>query len=488
MSPTEILDIVKKEPAKSMKAEFVEAMKRDLEKVKFVDMKFTDMPGMWQHFTVPISELNEGSISNGFGFDGSSIKGFKEIYESDMLLVPDLKTGFTDPFSDTTISIIGSVKDPETDEFFTRDSRYIAQKAEAYLKETGIADVAYYGPELEFFIFDSIRYDQKENFGYYYIDSSEGNWNTGADSAPNLGYKVRPKEGYFPVAPTDTLQNIRNEIVETMQKSGIGVECHHHEVATAGQCEIDMSYAPLVRMADQVMMYKYIIKNIAMKHGKTATFMPKPLFNDNGSGMHTHMSLWKSGKNLFYDKDGYALVSDTALHCIGGLLKHAPALCALIAPTTNSYKRLVPGFEAPVNLVYSKRNRSAAVRIPVYSKSDKTKRIEFRTPDPSCNVYLAFAAMLMAGIDGIKRKIGPGEPLDKDIYHLSSEEAKKIKSVPGSLAESINELENDHDFLLQGNVFTKDMIETWIDYKRTKEIDPVRLRPHPWEYHLYYDI
>ena len=490
MSTTEILEMIKKEPARNVKADFVENLKRDLEKVKFVDMKFTDMPGMWQHFTVPISELSENSITNGFGFDGSSIRGFKEIYESDMLLVPDLKTGFTDPFSDSTVSIIGSVKDPETGEMFTRDPRYIAQKAEAYLREIGIADTAYMGPELEFFIFDSIRYDQKENFGYYYIDSSEGSWNTGADNngSPNLGYKPRYKEGYFPVAPTDTLQNIRNEIVETLMKSGIGVECHHHEVATAGQCEIDMGYASLVRMADQVMMYKYIIKNVARSHGKTATFMPKPLFNDNGSGMHVHQSLWKQGKNLFYDKEGYALLSDTARHYIGGLLEHAPALCALIAPTTNSYKRLVPGFEAPVNLVYSKRNRSAAVRIPVYSTSDKAKRIEFRTPDPSCNSYLAFAAMLMAGLDGMKRKIDPGEPLDKDIYHLSGEDASKIKSVPASLSESLNALENDHKFLLPGNVFTQDMIDTWLEYKRTKEVDPVRLRPHPWEYHLYYDI
>ena len=487
MSTEEILELIKKDPSKNMKADFIENLRRDLEKVKFVDLKFIDLPGLWQHFTVPISEFTESSIENGFGFDGSSIRGFKEIYESDMLLVPDLKTGFSDPFSDSTVSVIGNVKEPETNEFFTRDPRYIAQKAESYLKETGIADIAYYGPELEFFIFDSIRYEQKENFGYYHIDSKEGSWNTGVDGN-NLGYKPRYKEGYFPVAPTDSLQNIRNEIVETMIKSGIGIECHHHEVATAGQCEIDMGYAPLVRMADQVMMYKYIIKNIAVRHGKTATFMPKPLFNDNGSGMHVHMSLWKGGKNLFYDKDGYGLLSETAMHYIGGLLEHAPALCGLIAPTTNSYKRLVPGFEAPVNLVYSKRNRSAAIRIPVYSSSEKSKRIEFRTPDPSCNPYLAFSAMLMAGIDGIKRKTEPGESLDKDIYNLGKDELSTIKSVPGSLFESINELENDHDFLLQGDVFTKDVIEMWIDHKRKKEIDPVRLRPHPWEYHLYYDV
>ena len=486
MTSEELLELIK-EPSRMMKADFIDGLRKSLEKVKFVDLKFTDMPGTWQHFTIPITELTENSIKNGLGFDGSSIRGFKEIYESDMLLMPDLKTGFSDPFSNSTISIIGNVKDPESDEFFTRDPRYIAQKADSYLAESGIADVAYYGPELEFILFDSIRYDQKENFGYYYIDSNEGSWNSGSENN-NLGYKPRYKEGYFPVPPTDSLQNIRNEIVETMIKSGIGVECHHHEVATAGQCEIDMGYAPLLRMADQVMMYKYIVKNIALKNGKTATFMPKPLFNDNGSGMHTHMSLWKHGKNLFYDKDGYALLSDTALHYIGGLLEHAPALCALIAPTTNSYKRLVPGFEAPVNLVYSKRNRSAAVRIPVYSTSEKSKRIEFRTPDPSCNVYLAFAAMLMAGIDGIKNKLEPQEPLDKDVYHLGKDELSQIRSVPASLSESMNALENDHDFLLRGNVFTKDIIEAWIDYKRTKEIDPVRLRPHPWEYHLYYDI
>ena len=490
MSTTEILELLKKEPSRSYKAEFIENFKRDLERVKFVDLKFTDMPGTWQHFTVPITELSENSITNGFGFDGSSIRGFKDINESDMLLMPDLKTGFSDPFSDSTVSMIGSVKDPETNEMFSRDPRYIAQKAENYLKETGIADTAYYGPELEFFIFDSVRYDQKENFGYYYIDSNEGAWNSGAENngSPNLGYKARYKEGYFPVAPTDTLQNIRNEIVETLIRSGIGVECHHHEVATAGQCEIDMGYASMLRMADQVMMYKYIVKNTARKHGKTATFMPKPLFNDNGSGMHTHVSFWKGGKNLFYDRDGYALLSDTARHYIGGLLEHAPALCGLIAPTTNSYKRLVPGFEAPVNLAYSKRNRSAAIRIPTYSKNDKAVRVEFRTPDPSSNAYLTFAAIAMAGIDGIKRKLDPGEPTDGDIYHMSREQLAKIKSVPGSLAESLKALEDGHKFLLAGDVFTQDMIDTWIDYKRTKEVDPVRLRPHPWEYNLYFDV
>ncbi|MBI2660872.1 type I glutamate--ammonia ligase [Candidatus Woesearchaeota archaeon] len=488
MSSEQIIESIKNNNSKDVKGAWLASLKNDLQKARFVDFKFTDLPGIWQHFSVPISELTEDSVQYGFGFDGSSIRGFKEIFESDMLLLPDLKTGFIDPFSDATVSIIGSIKDPETEEFFTRDPRHIAQKAESYLKQTGIADTAYFGPELEFFLFDSIRYDQKENMGYYYIDSKEGSWNTGENTANNLGYKPRYKEGYFPVAPSDSLQNIRNEIVETMIRSGIHVECHHHEVATAGQCEIDMGYSSMVRMADQVMMYKYIIRNMALKHGKTATFMPKPLFNDNGSGMHTHMSLWKDGKNLFYDSNGYAMLSDRAMHYIGGLLEHAPALCALIAPTTNSYKRLVPGFEAPVNLVYSKRNRSAAVRIPMYSRSEKARRIEFRTPDPSCNSYLAFSAMLMAGLDGIKRKIDPGEPLDKDIYHLGKDELARIKSVPASFSESLNALENDHKFLLEGNVFTKDLIETWIDYKRTKEIDPVRLRPHPWEVYLYYDI
>jgi glutamine synthetase len=487
MISEEVMELINKEPAKLQSPEFVDALKKDLENVKFVDFKFTDMPGMWQHFTVPINQLTEDSIQEGFGFDGSSIRGFKDIFESDMLIMPDLKTAVTDPFSDSTVSLIANVKDPETGEYYSRDPRFIAQKAEAYLKETGIAETAYYGPEAEFFVFDHVRYDQKENFGFYHIDSDEGSWNKG-NAETNLGYKPRPKEGYFPVSPSDSLQNLRNEIVSTMERSGINVECHHHEVATAGQCEIDMRFGPMVRMADQLMMYKYIVKNTALKYGKSATFMPKPLFNDNGSGMHTHMSLWDKGKNLFFDKKGYAMLSEKAVHYIGGLLEHAPALCALIAPTTNSYKRLVPGFEAPVNLVYSKRNRSAAIRIPMYSKSDKSKRVEFRTPDPSCNVYLAFSAMLMAGLDGIRRKIEPSEPLEKDIYNLGPEESAKIKSVPSSLPEAMEALESDHKFLLEGNVFTKDVIKTWIDYKITKEIDPIRLRPHPWEFYLYYDV
>ena len=456
------------------------------ENVRFVDLKFIDLPGTWQHFTVPISELDEKSFENGFGFDGSSIRGFKEIFESDMLVIPDPTTAIIDPFSESTLSMACDVRDPETGELFTRDPRYIAKKAEKFLVANGIADIAYIGPELEFFIFDNVRFDQRENFGFYYLDSSEAAWNRGAEGA-NLGYQPRYKEGYFPVSPVDSLQSIRNEIVDIMIKAGIHAECHHHEVATAGQCEIDMRFQPLLKMADQVMLYKYIVRNVAKKHNKSATFMPKPIFNDNGSGMHTHQSLWKGGKNIFFDKAGYAGLSETALHYIGGLLHHAPALCAFIAPTTNSYKRLVPGFEAPVNLVYSKRNRSAAVRIPVYSASEKAKRVEFRTPDPTCNPYLAFAAMLMAGLDGVKRKLSPGEPLDKDIFNLGKAELSKIRSVPGSLPEAVDALEKDHDFLLQGGVFTNDVVEAWIEYKRTKEIDPIRLRPHPWEFHLYYD-
>ncbi len=464
--------------------EVIERIKK--ENIRFVDFKFIDLPGTWQHFTVPVSEVDEGSLHSGFGFDGSSIRGFKEIFESDMLVIPDTSTAILDPFSPSTISMICTVKDPETNGFFTRDPRHIAHKANEYLVKSGIADTAFIGPELEFFVFDSARFDQRENMGYYYLDSVEGAWNNG--SAENaLGHKIRYKEGYFPTSPSDTLQLIRSAMVETMIKSGIHVECHHHEVATAGQCEIDMRFSPMLKMADQVMLYKYIVKNVAAANGKTATFMPKPLFNDNGSGMHTHISLWKGGKNLFYDPAGYALLSQTALHFIGGLLLHAPALCAIIAPTTNSYKRLVPGFEAPVNLAYSKRNRSAAVRIPMYSSSEKAKRVEFRTPDPTCNPYLAFSAMLMAGLDGIKRKIEPGEALDRDIFNLEGAERAKIKSVPGSLSESIAALEADHDFLLQGGVFTKDVIDMWIEFKKSHDIDPIRLRPHPWEFQLYFD-
>jgi glutamine synthetase len=385
------------------------------------------------------------------------------------------------------LSIICDIYDPITKQPYTRDPRYIAKKAEKYLIETGIADKSFWGPEMEFFIFNDIRFDQAENFGYYFIDSIEGDWNTGRDEKPNLGYKVRYKEGYFPVPPHDSLQDLRSEIVLKLIETGIPIEVHHHEVATGGQGEIDMKFDTLVRMADKCMMYKYIVKNVAKKHNMVVTFMPKPLFGDNGSGMHTHQSLWKDGKNIFFDKNGYAMLSKTALYYIGGLLKHAKSLMAFCAPTTNSYKRLVPGYEAPVNLVYSARNRSAAVRIPMYSENPKSKRIEFRPPDPSANPYLAFAAMLMAGIDGIINKIDPGEPLDKNTYELSEEEAAKIATVPGSLEEALKALEEDHEYLLRGDVFTKDVIEVWLEYKY-REVDAVKLRPHPYEFYLYFDI
>ncbi|NOZ28536.1 MAG: type I glutamate--ammonia ligase [Chloroflexi bacterium] len=457
--------------------------------VQIVDLRFTDMPGIWQHFSIPAGALDEDAFSEGLGFDGSSIRGFQQIQESDMLLIPDPTTAFFDPFrAASTLVLICNVRDPITRENYTRDPRYIAQKAEAYLKSTGIADVSYWGPEAEFFIFDDIRYAQDTNYGYYYIDSVEGSWNTGREENPNLGYKPRTKEGYFPVPPSDTLQDIRSEIVLTMLEAGVETEAHHHEVATGGQCEIDMRFAELVQMADNLMKYKYIVKNVARKYGKTATFMPKPLFGDNGSGMHTHQSLWKGDTNLFYDESGYAGLSDMARYYIGGLLKHAPSLLAFCAPTVNSYHRLVPGFEAPINLVYSQRNRSAAVRIPMYSPSPKAKRVELRFPDPSCNGYLAFAAMLMAGLDGIQNQIDPGEPIDKDLYDLPPEEAARVESTPGSLAEVLDALEQDYEFLLKGDVFTPDVIETWLTYKREREVDPIRLRPHPYEFYLYFDI
>ncbi|MCX7823906.1 MAG: type I glutamate--ammonia ligase [Syntrophobacterales bacterium] len=456
--------------------------------VKMVDLKFLDLPGLWQHFSVPIGELEESSFEDGFGFDASSIRGWQPINASDMLVIPDAETAVIDPFMEVpTLSFICNIVDPVTRERYTRDPRYIAQKAEEYLKFTGIADVAYFGPEAEFFIFDDIRYDSATNYGYYFIDSKEGIWNSGKEEKPNLGYKLRHKEGYFPVPPSDTLQNIRTEMALIMEQIGIKVECQHHEVATAGQAEIDMRFAPLVKMGDQLMWFKYIIKNVARRHGKTVTFMPKPLYGDNGSGMHTHISLWKNGEPLFAG-DRYAGLSEIALYAIGGILKHAPALCAFTNPTTNSYKRLVPGYEAPVNLAYSSRNRSAAIRIPMYSASPKAKRIEFRTPDPSCNGYLAFSAMLMAIIDGIENRIDPGEPLDKDIYALSPEELKGVPSTPGSLEEALSALEKDYEFLMKGGVFTQDVIDMWLDYKREREVDPVKLRPHPYEFHLYFDI
>lgn len=455
---------------------------------KMLDLKFMDFPGLWQHFSVPISLLTEDLFEEGYGFDGSSMRGWQSIHESDMLVIPDPGTAIIDPFMEpTTLSMICDVYEPLTRQKYSRCPRSIAQKAETYLKSTGIADVAYFGPEAEFFIFDDIRFDQNEHSGYFFIDSVEGRWNSGKPESPNLGYKPRYKEGYFPVPPSDAFQDLRSEMVLTMIKCGMQPEAHHHEVATGGQAEIDLKYAPMVHMADHLLLYKYIIKNTARKHGKTVTFMPKPLFNDNGSGMHTHISLWKADKPLFAGT-GYAGLSETALYFIGGILKHAPALIALTNPTTNSFKRLVPGYEAPVNLAYSQRNRSAACRIPVYSTSPRSKRIEFRCPDPSCNPYLAFSAMLMAGIDGIINKVDPGEPLDRDIYGMSPEELAEVPSTPASLEEALKALENDHEFLLKGDVFTADVIETWIRYKRRNEVDAVRLRPHPYEFALYYDI
>jgi glutamine synthetase len=452
-----------------------------------VDLRFTDLPGLSHHVSYPIGELTEEAFEEGFGFDGSSIRGWAVINESDMLLMPDPETAFMDPFAETpTLVMVADVVDPVTRQHYERDPRWIARKAEMYLKSTGIADTAYFGAEAEFFIFDNIRFDQNEHCGFYYVDAEEGRWNSGREK-DNLGYRPRYKEGYFPVPPTDHYQDLRSEMVQTMLKCGLNVECHHHEVATGGQAEIDQRFDTLLKSADNMMLYKYIVRNVAYQYGKTVTFMPKPLFADNGSGMHTHQSLWKSGKPLFAG-DGYAGLSQLALWYTGGLLKHARALSAIIAPTTNSYKRLVPGYEAPVNLAYSRRNRSAACRIPMYSPSPKAKRVEFRPPDPSANPYLAFAAMVMAGLDGVVNKIDPGEPLDKDIYDLSPEEMKHVPSMPASLEEALTCLEEDHAFLLKGDVFTEELLETFIDYKRKNEADAVRLRPHPYEFALYYDI
>ena len=458
-------------------------------KITVVDLKFNDLPGLWQHFSIPVQEVaqsaKEGIWVDGIGFDGSSIRGFQKIQESDMNLYPDPTTAVLDPVCETpTLSLVCDIYDPLTKEAYSRDPRFIARKAEAYLKKTGIADISYWGPEPEFFIFDDIRFDSTENSSYYFVDSGEGDWNTGRDEKPNLGYKPRYKEGYFPVPPHDTFQDIRSEIMNTARAAGVPVEKHHHEVATAGQAEIDMRYATLTKMADHLMMLKYVTKNVARKHGKVATYMPKPLFGDNGSGMHTHQSLAKAGSNLFFDKNGYALISQMCKWYIGGLLKHAPAILAFAAPTVNSYKRLVPGFEAPVNLAYSARNRSAICRIPVYVSYPKSKRVEFRAPDPSCNPYTTFAAMLMAGLDGIQNRIDPGQPVDENLYELPAERAPK--QVPGSLTEVLDALERDHQFLLKGNVFTKDVIDVWIEYKR-QEIDKIRLRPHPYEFYLYFD-
>jgi glutamine synthetase len=458
------------------------------EGVQLVDMKFIDWPGLWQHVTYPLHEVDESTFEEGLGFDGSSIRGWQTIDSSDMLIIPDPNMAFMDPFCQhPTLSMICSIVDPITREPYSRDPRHIASKATNYLQLTGLADTAFFGPEAEFFIFDDVRFDTNQNSGYYFVDSKEGRWNSGRDEGPNLGYKPRYKEGYFPVPPMDSQQNLRSEMVLQMERLGVTVECQHHEVATAGQAEIDMRFAPLREMGDQVMLYKYVCKNVALRAGKTVTFMPKPVFEDNGSGMHTHQSLWKDGTPLFAGSE-YAGVSQMCLHYIGGILKHSKALAAFTNPTTNSYKRLVPGFEAPVNLAYSSRNRSAAVRIPMYSTSPKAKRLEVRFPDPTCNPYLAFSAMLMAGIDGIENKIDPGEPLDKDIYSLSPEELANVPVMPGSLEEALLNLEEDHEFLLKGDVFTADALETWIEYKRENEVKQVALRPHPHEFELYYDI
>ena len=452
-----------------------------------VDLKFVDWPGMWQHFSVPIGQLGESNFVEGFGFDGSSIRGWQPINASDMLVVPDPTTAVMDPMlQHPTLSLICNIVDPTTMEPYSRDPRFIARKTEAYVKKSGVGDTIYFGPEAEFFIFDGVRYDQTVNAGYYFIESEEGAWNTGA-LGRNLGYKPRPKEGYFPVPQSDSFQDLRTEMVLALQSVGIEIEAQHHEVATGGQAEIDMRFTTLTKMADQLMWFKYIIKNVAKKHGKTVTFMPKPLFQDNGSGMHCHQSIWKEGKPLFAG-DGYAGLSEMALHYVGGVIKHAKSIAALTNPTTNSYRRLVPGYEAPVNLAYSGRNRSAAIRVPMISKSPKAKRLEVRFPDPSCNPYLAFSALTMAGLDGIEKKSDPGEPLDKDIFTMAPEELREIPQMPGSLAESIDQLERSHEFLLKGDVFTKDAIRMWIDYKREKEIDPVRLRPVPYEFALYFDI
>jgi glutamine synthetase len=454
---------------------------------KILDLRFIDVPGIWQHVSFPIEQLSEKSFEDGFGMDASSIRGWASIHESDMLLIPDTNTPFMDPFRDTpTLVMMADAVDPLTKQPYGRDTRFIAKKAEQYLNLTGIADQAFFGAEAEFFIFDNVRFDQRENYGFYYIDADEGRWNSGREEH-NLGYRPRFKEGYFPVPPTDHYMDLRTDMTLQLQACGLEVECHHHEVATAGQCEIDVKFDTLLQSADNMMKFKYIVRNVAYQYGKSVTFMPKPIFGDNGSGMHTHQSLWKKGKPLFAG-DGYAGLSQMALWYIGGLLKHAPALVAFAAPTTNSYKRLVPGYEAPVNLAYSRRNRSAAIRIPMYSNSPKAKRVEFRPPDPACNPYLTFAALMMAGLDGIENKINPGQPLDKDIYDLSPEELKDVPSLPGSLDESLKALDHDHKFLLKGDVFSEEFIQLWIEYKRKKEIDPVRMRPHPYEFQLYYDI
>ncbi len=473
MNPKQVLEFAKKQNA------------------VMVDVKFTDWPGMWQHFSVPLHELEESNFEDGYGFDGSSIRGWQVINNSDMLVVPDPTTAIIDPFcKDTTLSMVGDIVDPITRESYSRDPRFIAKKAANYVKSTGIGDTIYFGPEAEFFVFHSARFSTTTNEGFYHIDSVEGAWNSGREDdfgGRNLGYKPRAKEGYFPVPPTDSMQDLRTEMVLVMESLGLVIECQHHEVATGGQAEIDMKFSPLVSMADQLMLYKYVVKNVAHRHGLTATFMPKPLFGDNGSGMHCHQSIWNGDKPLFAG-DKYAGLSDMGLWYIGGILKHAQALAAFTNPTTNSYRRLVPGYEAPINLAYSSRNRSAACRIPMYSQSPKAKRVEVRFPDPACNPYLAFAAMAMAGIDGIENKIDPGSPLDKNIYALSPEEAAGVPTMPADLSAALTALEENNDFLLKGDVFTRDALEMWVTYKREHEVNPIRLRPHPHEFEIYYDV
>ena len=470
MTPKEVMSLIKE---KSIQA---------------VDLRFVDLPGVWQHFTVSTREFAEDIFQEGIGFDGSSIRGFQEIQESDMLLVPDAASAFLDPFTAApTLILICNVRDPVTGEPYSRDARYVAAKAENYLKSTGIADTAYFGPEPEFFIFDDVRFSQSYEHGFYFIDAKEGFWNSGKEENPNLGYKPRYKEGYFPVPPMDSHQDIRTEMALTLEQIGIDTEIHHHEVGTAGQAEINMRFDSLKNMGDKLLKFKYVIKNVAHRHNKTVTLMPKPIFQDNGSGMHVHQSLWKGNKNVFFEAGGYGDLSKTAVYYIGGILKHAPALLAFCAPTTNSYRRLVPGYEAPINLIYSQRNRSASVRIPVYSRTEKAKRIEVRFPDSAANGYLAFSAMLMAGLDGIQNKITPPAPIDKDLYDLPPEDLAKVAKTPGTLSEVLDALEKDHDFLLKGDVFTRDVIETWLTYKRTREVDAIRLRPHPWEFALYFD-
>ncbi|MBA3727490.1 MAG: type I glutamate--ammonia ligase [Armatimonadetes bacterium] len=456
---------------------------------RMIDFRFTDLPGTWQHFSIPVSEFKEDIFEDGLGFDGSSIRGFQTINESDMLLVPDATTMFMDPFTDVpTAIILCNIEDPLTRESYSRDPRYIAQKAEQYLRQTGIADTAFFGPEAEFFLFDNIRYVSESQRAGYTIDSDEGPWNSNDDSKANLGYKMRPKGGYFPCAPNDKLQNVRSDMAMKLAEAGVQVELHHHEVGAAGQCEIDVRFDELTKIADKMQMYKYIVKNTAFEYGMTATFMPKPIYGDNGSGMHVHSSLWKNGENLMYDEAGYAGLSDLARFYVGGILKHAPSLLAFTNPTTNSYRRLVPGYEAPINLVYSQRNRSACVRVPMYSKSPKAKRIEFRAPDPTCNPYLAFSAIMMAGIDGIENRIEPAAPMDKDLYELPPAEKANIPQTPGSLRLVLEALQNDHQWLLKGDVFTDDIIENYVDYKLKHEVDAIDLRPHPHEFFLYFDI